>query len=144
MEETRGITVKVALPLHTRAKQEAEANEQTMSQFIEAVLQFYFNREDGKKMSEKKRTLAFQVSEEFFQEVQEYIKARNMRLKDFGITAMRRMLEEEPLTAPEAAPAEPEALPAEPEAEPEAPDNEPEEAPDGEPEATGEPEAEPT
>ena len=34
MEETRGITVKVAESLHSRAKQEAEEKNQTMSQFI--------------------------------------------------------------------------------------------------------------
>ena len=102
MEETRGITVKVAESLHTKAKQEAETNSQTMSQFIEAVLKFYFNREEEKEMNGNKRTLAFQVSEEFYTEVQEYIKAHKMKLKDFGITAMRRMLED-------AAPAEPEA-----------------------------------
>jgi hypothetical protein len=94
MEETRGITVKVRESLHGKARQEAEAKEQTMSQFIEAVLDFYFNREDVKEMNGSKRTLAFQVSEEFFAEVQDYIKRRGMKLKDFGIEAMRRMMEE--------------------------------------------------
>ncbi|MDL2232322.1 hypothetical protein LJC63_01910 [Ruminococcaceae bacterium OttesenSCG-928-L11] len=94
MEETRGITVKVAASLHSRAKQETEASEQTMSQFIEAVLQYYFDRGDEKSMSGNKRTLAFQVSEEFFTEVQDYIRAHKMKLKDFGITAMRRMMDE--------------------------------------------------
>jgi len=111
MEETRGITVKVAESLHTKAKQEAEANTQTMSQFIEAVLKFYFNREEEKEMSGNKRTLAFQVSEEFFAEVQNYIHDHKMKLKDFGITAMRRMMEEPAPAAPES-PAAPEAPPA--------------------------------
>jgi len=93
MEETRGITVKVAESLHSKAKQEAEAKEQTMSQFIEAVLGFYFIKGEEKEMSGNKRTLAFQVSEDFFAEVQDYIKANGMKLKDFGTTAMRRMME---------------------------------------------------
>jgi hypothetical protein len=98
-----------------RAKQEAEAKEQTMSQFIEAVLVFYFNREEVKEMSGNKRTLAFQVSEEFFAEVQDYIKANKMTLRNFGITAMKKMLES-------AAPAEtPAADTATPAADPEAP-----------------------
>ncbi len=112
MEETRGITVKVRESLHSKAKQEAEAKEQTMSQFIEAVLDFYFNREDVKEMSGNKRTLAFQVSEEFFAEVQDYIKANKMTLRNFGITAMKKMLEAAiPAEAPAAdtdAPVEPE------------------------------------
>ena len=94
MEETRGITVKVAESLHSMAKQEAEADELTMSQLIERVLKFYFTRKDDPQMSTGKRTLAFQVSEEFFSEVQAFIQANGMKLKDFGISAMRRMLDE--------------------------------------------------
>ncbi len=94
MEETRGITVKVAESLHGKAKQEAEAKEQTMSQFIEMVLHYYFDKGDGNVMSGNKRTLAFQVSEDFFAEVQAYIKARGIKLKDFGIDAMRRAMDE--------------------------------------------------
>jgi hypothetical protein len=96
MEETRGITVKVPVLLHTQAKQETEQKEQTMSQFIETVLQYYFNRGEEKEMNGNKRTLAFQVSEEFFAEVQDFIKAKNMKLKDFGIAAMTRMMQETP------------------------------------------------
>ena len=98
--ETRGITVKVPVPLQEKAKQEAEANEQTMSQFIEAVLIYYFNKGDEKEMNGNKRTLAFQVSEEFFAEVQDFIKVRNMKLKDFGAAAMQRMMEETALAEP--------------------------------------------
>ena len=101
MEPTRGITVKVAEFLHTKAKQETEENSQTMSQFIEKVLQYYFDRGEEKEMSANKRTLAFQVSDEFFAEVQAYITAHKMKLKDFGITAMRRMLDEETGNEPE-------------------------------------------
>ena len=93
MEETRGITVKVAESLHIKAKQDAEDNNQTMSQFIEAVLKFYFDKGE-KTMNGNKRTLAFQVDEDFFKAVQDYIHAHNMKLKDFGITAMKRMMEQ--------------------------------------------------
>ena len=99
--ETRGITVKVPVALQEKAKQDAETNEQTMSQFIEAVLIFYFNREEEKAMNGNKRTLAFQVDEEFFAEVQDFIKAKGMKLKDFGIEAMRRMMAEAPAASTE-------------------------------------------
>ncbi len=95
MEETRGITVKVRESLHGKAKQETEETGQTMSQFIEKVLEHYFNRSEEKEMSNtNKRTLAFQVDADFYEEVQAFIKARGMKLKDFGITAMKRMLDE--------------------------------------------------
>jgi hypothetical protein len=100
--ETRGITVKVPVALQEQAKQEAEAKEQTMSQFIEAVLTYYFNRGDEKEMNGNKKTLAFQVSEEFYTEVHEFIKANKMTLKNFGIEAMRRMIAEAPAAEPPA------------------------------------------
>jgi ribosomal protein S7 len=97
MEETRGITVKVAESLHSKAKQEAEENDLTMSQLIEKILRYYFEKGADKEMGTGKRTLAFQVSEEFFAEVQEYIKARGIKLKEFGISALRKAMED---TAP--------------------------------------------
>ncbi len=51
MEETRGITVKVRESLHGKAKRETEETNQTMSQFIEKVLEHYFNRSEEKEMS---------------------------------------------------------------------------------------------
>ncbi len=54
MEETRGITVKVRESLHGKAKQETEETGQTMSQFIEKVLEHYFNRSEEKEMSNTK------------------------------------------------------------------------------------------
>ena len=100
MEETRGITVKVPESLHIKAKQEAETNSQTISQFIEVVLAFYFNRGEEKEMNTGKRTLAFQVSEEFFAAVQDYIHDHKMKLRDFGIAAMRRMMDDVAIVAP--------------------------------------------
>ncbi len=95
MEETRGITVKVRESLHGKAKKETEETNQTMSQFIEKVLQYYFDGSGEKEMANgNRRTLAFQVSEEFYTEVQEHIKSRGIKLKDFGIAALRKALDE--------------------------------------------------
>jgi hypothetical protein len=100
VEETRGITVKVRESLHGKASQGAREKDQTMSQFIEMVLEYYFNRGDEKEMAAGKRTLAFQVSEELYAEVQDYVKARGITLKNFGINALRRALDESaPVTA---------------------------------------------
>jgi hypothetical protein len=96
MEQKRNLTVQVIDSLHARAKQESEANGQTWSQYIEMVLQSHFDRKEGKEKSGNTRTLAFQVGEDFFTEVQEHIKANGMKLKDFGIGAMRRMMAAEP------------------------------------------------
>ena len=104
MEEIRGITVKVRGSLHARAKQETESNEQTMSQFIEKVLEFYFTKGAGKEMGGNKKTLAFQVSEEFYEKVHGYINANDMTLKDFGIASMCRMMEGTPAGDPGEAP----------------------------------------
>lgn len=59
MSQTKGISVSVDVGLHNQVKTEQEATALTMSQYITMVLEEHFKKE-GKKMSEKTRTLAFQ------------------------------------------------------------------------------------
>lgn len=93
VEGTRGITVKVPEEIHAQAKAEQESLELTMSQYIELVLQERF-RKGGKTMGAT-RTLAFQVSEELFQQVKRYLAAHpGLTQKDFVIELIERALEE--------------------------------------------------
>lgn len=84
MAELRGITVKVSVELHDRVKAERERLQQTMSQYIEMVLEEHFNpkmiEKGGTGMNGNNRTLAFQVSEELFQRVKDYL-AKHPKLK---------------------------------------------------------------
>jgi len=71
----------------------------TMGQFIEMIIREHYEKGE-KKMMEKGRTLAFQVSEELFQKVKEYLawyeKTYHRRLtqKEFVIGLIEEALEE--------------------------------------------------
>lgn len=94
MGETRGITVKIDAELHSQVKAEVEAQGLTMSQYIESVLTEHFNHAEGEeKMMGATRTLAFQVSEELFQRVKEYLRKTGITQKQFVIGLIEDELE---------------------------------------------------
>lgn len=93
MSQTKGISVNVAVDLHSKAKAEQELLTITMSQYITMVLEEHFSKE-GKVMSAKTRTLAFQVSEELFQRVKNHL-TRNPKLsqREFVICLIEQALD---------------------------------------------------
>lgn len=108
--ETKGVTCKIPLDLHNMISEEIRETESTMSKFIEMIIQEHYEKGAGKVMA-KGRTLAFQVSEELFQRVKEYLERfekvhhRRLTQKEFIIGLIEQALEdaEEEFEAAEAA-----------------------------------------
>ena len=71
--ETKGVTCKIPLNLHNRITEEIRQNESTMSKFIEQIILEHY--EKGAITMGKTRTMAFQVSEELFQQIKDYLPA---------------------------------------------------------------------
>lgn len=102
--ETKGITCKIPLELHQQIKEEQERLGITMNQYIEMVLREHFTPKEEVKKGEgnmgKTRTLAFQISEELFQKVKEYLAryeqayGRRLTQKEFVIGLIESTLEE--------------------------------------------------
>ena len=88
--ETKGITCKIPLELHNQISEDIREMESTMSQFIEMVIREHYEK-GANRVMEKGRTLAFQVSEELFQRVKEYLERyertyhQRLTQKDFVI-----------------------------------------------------------
>ena len=97
--ELKGITCRIPLELHNRISGEIREMGSTMGQFIEIIIREHYEKGE-KKMMEKGRTLAFQVSEKLFQKVKEYLawyeKTYHRRLtqKEFVIGLIEQALEE--------------------------------------------------
>ncbi len=110
--ETKGLTCKIPLELHEKISAEIKQNESTMGKFIEQIIMEHYAK--GATTMEKRRTLAFQVSEEFFQQVKEYLARykqiyhRELSQKEFVIGLIEQALAEadEEFEAAEAAAAE--------------------------------------
>ena len=95
--ETKGITCKIPLDLHNRISEEMREKELTVSQYIELVIREHM---DGGIHMGKTRTLAFQVSEELFQKIKDYLDRyeqtyrRKLTQKEFVIGLIEQALEE--------------------------------------------------
>ena len=96
--ETKGITCKIPLDLHNRISEDIRESESTMSKFIEMVINEHYMK--GANGMSKMRTMAFQVSEEFFQRTKEYLMryeqtyGKKLSQKDFVIGLIEQALEE--------------------------------------------------
>ena len=96
--ETKGITCKIPLDLHNRISEDIRESESTMSKFIEMVINEHYMK--GANGMSKMRTMAFQVSEEFFQRIKDYLTryeqtySKKLSQKDFVIGLIEQALEE--------------------------------------------------
>ena len=93
-EEKKGITVKVDAGLHAEVKQYIESHGMTMAEFVSLALQDelhpkFKTKEDMGNM----RTLAFQVPDDLFKQIKEYLQRNNMTQKEFIIGLIETELE---------------------------------------------------
>ena len=96
--ETKGVTCKIPLNLHNRITEEIRQNDSTMSKFIEQIILEHYAK--GATTMGKTRTMAFQVSEELFQQIKDYLTRyeqtyhRKLTQKEFVIGLIEQALEE--------------------------------------------------
>lgn len=86
--EKKGVTVKIDAELHAEVKKYIEEHGITMGDFVTLALQDELhpklNIQEDKNMGNM-RTLAFQVPEELFQKIKDYLQRNNMTQKEFVI-----------------------------------------------------------
>lgn len=84
--EKKGITVKIDAGLHAEVRQYLESHGMTMAEFVTQALQDELhpkiNIQEDKNMGNM-RTIAFQVPEELFQRIKDYLQSNNMTQKEF-------------------------------------------------------------
>ena len=94
--EKKGVTVKIDADLHAEVKRYIEEHEMTMGDFVSMALQDELhpklNMQEDKNMGNM-RTLAFQVPEELFQKIKDYLQRNNMTQKQFVIGLIENEIE---------------------------------------------------
>ncbi len=82
----KGITVKIDANLHAEVRQYLEDHSMTMAEFVTQALDNELhpklNQKEGQNMGNM-RTMAFQVPEDLFQRIKEYLQRNNMTQKEF-------------------------------------------------------------
>ena len=83
MAETKNLCAQIPIPLHERVSEERERLGQTTSEYITKLIQEYYNRMENQKggsgMTEKNRTMAFQIPEELFQRIKRHLEREGLR-----------------------------------------------------------------
>ena len=92
--EMKGITVKVDAELHAQVREYIEAHGMTMSDFVAQALdnELHPRIQEGQNMGNM-RTMAFQVPEEMFQEIKDYLNRHHMKQKDFVLGLIQEELD---------------------------------------------------
>ncbi len=96
--ETKGITVKIDAGLHAQVREYVEAHNMTMGEFVAQALDNElhpkFQMQEANKMANT-RTIAFQVPEELYQRIKEYLARNNMTQKQFFLGLVEAELDRE-------------------------------------------------
>lgn len=84
--EKKGITVKIDAELHAQVKQYIEENGITMAEFVSKALDDELHPKTTikeEKYMGNMRTMAFQVPEDLFNQIKDYLERHNMTQKQF-------------------------------------------------------------
>lgn len=96
INEKNGVTVKIDAELHAEVRRYIEKHEMTMADFVTLALQDELHPrlyiQEDKNMGNM-RTLAFQVPEELFQKIKDYLQRNNMTQKQFVIGLIENEIE---------------------------------------------------
>lgn len=95
MPDKRNLCAMISVELHTQVRQAQEASGQTLSEFVEQLITDYFKMKEEHNMTGEMRTMAIQIPEELFQRLKAYLKANNLKQKQFIIGLIEDALAED-------------------------------------------------
>ena len=104
MAITKNLCAQLPIDLHERVSEERERLGQTTSEYIANLIQDYYNMMENQKggiqMTEKGRTMAFQIPEELFQRIKRHLERETLRTgkkltqRDFVLNLSTQALDE--------------------------------------------------
>ena len=92
-EETRNLCAQIPASLHAQVRERQEASGQTLGQYMTwLITSFYANEQGGKTQMNEKRTVAFQVPAELFEQFKAYLEKHNIKQNAFFLDCIQRVL----------------------------------------------------
>ncbi|WP_209341410.1 translation initiation factor 2 [Flavonifractor sp. AGMB03687] len=110
MEQTKGLSCQIPEPLHARVTAERVAANQSLSEYITDLLTSYYEN-GGKNGMAQTRTMAFQISEDLFQRIKDYLsleserQGRKVTQREFVLGLIENALQQAADAAPDDIPA---------------------------------------
>ena len=95
MADKKNLCAQIDTALHARVRQEQEQSGKTLSEYVEQLIQNYYDMKENKKMTGDMRTMAIQLPEELFERLKAYLKKNNLKQKQFIIGLIEDALEED-------------------------------------------------
>ena len=95
MADKKNLCAQIDTALHARVRQEQERSGQTLSEYVEQLIQNYYNMKENTKMTGDMRTMAIQLPEELFERLKAYLKKNNLKQKQFIIGLIEDALEQD-------------------------------------------------
>ena len=105
MEQTKGLSCQIPESLHARVTAERVAVNQSLSEYITELLTNYYEN-GGKNDMAQTRTMAFQISEDLFQRIKDYLareserQGRKVTQREFVLGLIEDALRQDDITAP--------------------------------------------
>lgn len=95
-ERTRNLCAQIPAGLHAQLREQQEKSGKNLSQYMTwLITQFYEYEQGGKSTMDDKRTVAFQVPVDLFEQFKEYLKQHNMKQNTFFLACIQRALDED-------------------------------------------------
>ena len=95
MAYKKNLCAQIDTALHMRVRQEQERSGQTLSEYVEQLIQNYYDMKENKKMTGDMRTMAIQLPEELFERLKAHLKKNNLKQKQFIIGLIEDALEQD-------------------------------------------------
>ena len=95
MADKKNLCAQIDTALHARVRQEQEQSGKTLSEYVEQLIQNYYDMKENKKMTGDMRTMAIQLPEELFERLKAYLKKNGLKQKQFIIGLIEDALEED-------------------------------------------------
>ena len=95
MADKKNLCAMIPADLHARVRLEQEQSGKTLSEYVEQLIQNYYNMKENKKMTGDMRTMAIQLPEELFERLKAYLKRNNLKQKQFIIGLIEDALEQD-------------------------------------------------
>lgn len=95
MADKKNLCAMIPADLHARVRQEQERSGKTLSEYVEQLIQNYYDMKENKKMTGDMRTMAIQLPEELFERLKAYLKKNNLKQKQFIIGLIEDALEQD-------------------------------------------------
>ena len=116
MEQTKGLSCQIPESLHAKVTAERIAANQSLSEYITDLLINYYEN-GGKNDMAQTRTMAFQIDEDLFQRIKDYLareserQGRKVTQREFVLGLIEDALRQAEQEAAEAAPDVPDDIP---------------------------------